>query len=162
LNKKAIQLIKKLKLQKHPEGGYYKQTYSSDIIVNSKGYNGPRHAVTAIYYLVVGDQFSAFHRLRSDEIWNYYAGGSLKLYVIDKGKLTTIRLGKRRGETVQAIVKSGVWFAAALLTNKKSYCLLGCIVSPGFEYSDWQLGKRNELIKMYPQHKKIIEQYATI
>jgi predicted cupin superfamily sugar epimerase len=162
LNKKAIQLIKKLKLQKHPEGGYYKQTYSSDIIVNSKGYNGPRHAVTAIYYLVVGDQFSAFHRLRSDEIWNYYAGGSLKLYVIDKGKLTTIRLGKRRGETVQAVVKSGVWFAAALLTNKKSYCLLGCIVSPGFEYSDWQLGKRNELIKMYPQHKKIIEQYATI
>jgi predicted cupin superfamily sugar epimerase len=161
LNKKAIQLIKKLRLQKHPEGGYYKQTYSSDIIVNSKGYNGPRHAVTAIYYLLVGDQFSAFHRLRSDEIWNYYAGGSLKLYVIDNGKLTRIRLGKRRGETVQAIVKSGVWFAA-LLTNKKSYCLLGCIVSPGFEYSDWQLGKRNELIKMYPQHKKIIEQYATI
>ena len=161
LDKAALHIIKKLGLQKHPEGGYFKETYRSDTRVNTKGYNGSRHAATAIYYLLIGDQFSAFHRMKSDEIWHHYAGGSLILYAIDNRKLAKINLGKREGETFQAVVKAGAWFAASL-NDKKSFCLLGCTVSPGFEYGDWELGKREELIRMYPRHKDIIKQHTII
>ena len=161
MNKDAIQIIKRLKLKKHLEGGYFKQTYTADTMVYIEGYDKPRYISTAIYYMLVGDQFSAFHRIKSDELWHHYTGGSLVLYAIDNGKLTKIKMGKSRGEASQVIIKANTWFAASL-TDKKSYCLLGCTVSPGFDYSDWEIGKRNELIKMYPQHRTIIERYTTI
>jgi len=161
LKKDAIQLIKRLKLKKHPEGGYFKQTYTANTIVNIVGYDKPRCISTAIYYMLVGDQFSAFHRIKSDELWHHYMGSSLTLYAIDNGKLSKIKMGNGTGEVPQVAIKANTWFAASL-NDKKSYCLLGCTVSPGFDYSDWELGKRNELIKMYPQHKKIIERYTTI
>jgi uncharacterized protein len=161
LNKDAIRIIKRLGLKKHPEGGYFKQTYAADIIVNIEGYDKPRYISTAIYYMLVGDQFSAFHKIKSDELWHHYTGGSLILYAIDNGKLTKIKMGKSRGEAPQVAIKANTWFAASL-TDKRSYCLLGCTVSPGFDYSDWELGKRDDLIKMYPQHKTIIERYTTI
>lgn len=161
LNKDAIQIIKRLKLKKHPEGGYFKQTYTADTKVNIEGYDKLRYISTAIYYMLVGDQFSAFHRIKSDELWHHYTGGSLILYAIDNGKLTKIKMGKSRGEAPQVILKANTWFAASL-TDKKSYCLLGCTVSPGFDYSDWEIGKRNELIKTYPQYRTIIERYTTI
>jgi predicted cupin superfamily sugar epimerase len=162
LNKDAVQLIKRLRLKKHPEGGYFKQTYTADTIVNVAGYDKPRYISTAIYYMLVGDQFSALHRIKSDELWHHYTGGSLTLYAIeiDNGKLSKIKMGKRRGEAPQVAIKANTWFAASL-NDKKSYCLLGCTVSPGFDYRDWELGKRNDLIKMYPQHRMIIERYTT-
>jgi len=154
----AAKLIKKLELKKHPEGGYFKQTYGSDTVVTVEGYIGPRNISTAIYYMLVSEQFSAFHRIRSDEIWHYYAGGSTTLYAIDnEGKLSRIRIGKRWAP--QLIIKAGTWFAAAL-DSRKSYCLLGCTVSPGFDYRDWELGKRDELARMHPKHKKLIERYT--
>lgn len=158
MNKEAARLVKKLGLEKHPEGGYFRQTYRSDMIVNVAGYDGPRNISTAIYYMLVGNQFSAFHRIRSDEIWHHYAGGSITLYTIgNNGKLSRIKIG--RGETPQAAIKAGTWFAASL-NSKRSYCLLGCTVSPGFHYRDWELGKRGDLVRTYPQHKKIIERYT--
>jgi uncharacterized protein len=161
LNKDAVQLIKRLGLKKHPEGGYFKETYTADTIVNVAGYDKPRYISTAIYYMLVGDQFSAFHRIKSDELWHHYTGGSLTLYAINNGKLSKIKLGKSRDEAPQIALKANRWFAASL-NDKKSYCLLGCTVSPGFDYRDWELGKRNKLIKMYPQHRTIIERYTVI
>ncbi len=162
LKKDAIQLIKRLRLKKHPEGGYFKETYIADTIVNLVGYDKPRPISTAIYYMLVGDQFSAFHRMKSDELWHHYMGGSLTVYAIDNnGKLSKIKMGKSRSEAAQVAIKANTWFAASL-NDKKSYCLLGCTVSPGFDYRDWELGKRDELIKRYPQHRRIIERYATI
>jgi predicted cupin superfamily sugar epimerase len=161
LNKDAMRIIKRLGLEKHPEGGYFKRTYTSETIVNLPGYDGPRHVSTAIYYMLVANQFSAFHRIRSDELWHHYTGGSLTLYAIDNGELSEIKMGKRRGEAPQVAIKANTWLAASL-KDKKSYCLLGCTVSPGFDYRDWELGRRNELLKMYPQHTKIIERYTTI
>ena len=161
MNKDAVKLIKRLRLKKHPEGGYFKQTYTADKIVNVAGYDKPRYISTAIYYMLVGDQFSALHRIKSDELWHHYTGGSLTLYAIDKGILSKIKMGKSMGEAHQVAIKANTWFAASL-NDKKSYCLLGCTVSPGFDYSDWELGKRHELIKMYPQHRTIIERYTTI
>jgi predicted cupin superfamily sugar epimerase len=161
LNKEAVNLIKRLKLKKHPEGGYFKQTYTADTVVNIVGYDKPRYISTAIYYMLVGDQFSALHRVKSDELWHHYTGGSLTLYAIHSRKLSRIKMGKSRGEASQVVIKANTWFAASL-NDKKSYCLLGCTVSPGFDYNDWELAERNELIKMYPQHRTIIERYTAI
>jgi predicted cupin superfamily sugar epimerase len=153
----VARLVKKLGLGKHPEGGYFKQTYSSGAVVNVEGYDGPRNIATAIYYLLSGNEFSAFHRIKSDEIWHHYAGGPITLYTISHdGKLSKIKVGK---DVPQAIIRAGTWFAAAL-NGKRSYCLLGCTMSPGFDYRDWELGKRDNLIMMYPQYKKIIERYT--
>jgi uncharacterized protein len=158
LNKEALRLVKKLGLEKHPEGGYFRHTYRSDTMANLEGFGGPRSISTAIYYMLARDQFSAFHRLRSDEIWHYYAGGSITLYAIEKdGKLSKTKIG-RRG-VLQAIIKADIWFAAAI-NDKKSYCLVGCTMSPGFDFRDWELGKRDDLIRKYPQHKKIIKRYT--
>jgi predicted cupin superfamily sugar epimerase len=158
VHSKAARLVKKLRLEKHPEGGYYKQTYRSDKIANVEGHDGPRSISTAIYYLLAGKEFSAFHRLRSDEVWHHYAGGTLVLYAIDKdGKLSKIKIGK--SAALQAFIKAGTWFAAAP-ESKKSYCLVGCTVSPGFDYRDWELGKRDELVRTYPQHKALVGRYT--
>jgi uncharacterized protein len=88
VDKRTAQLIKRLGLEKHPEGGYFKRTYTADLIVNVAGYDGPRHVSTAIYYMLVGDEVAAFHRIKSDELWHHYTGGSLILYEIDNGKLS--------------------------------------------------------------------------
>ena len=113
---------------------------------------------TAIYYLLFKNEFSAFHRLKSDEIWRYYAGESIILCAIgSKGKLCKTRIGK--DGAFQAVVKSGVWFAAAL-NKKKSYCLLGCTMSHGFDVRDCELGKREDLLRMSPLQNKIIERYT--
>lgn len=160
MNKEAAQWIKKLRLQKHPEGGYFKETHRSDLTVEIAGYNGPRQVSTSIYYMLVGGQFSAFHRIKSDETWHHYAGGSLALYAMVDGKLSKIKMGKGKGEMPQFTIKANTWFAASL--NDKPYCLLGCTVSPGFDYRDWELGRRDELVRMYPRHKKIIERYTIV
>ena len=158
LDRQSASWIKRLKLEKHPEGGYFKETYRSDISVNVAGHDGPRHAATAILYMLIGDQFSALHRVKSDEIWHHYSGCPLTLHSIGKGgELHKTKMGK--GGTPQAVMKAGTWIAASL-DNKKSYCLVGCTMSPGFGYRDWELGKRAELAKMYPQHKKLIEKYT--
>ena len=156
MNRQAATLVRKLKLQKHPEGGYFRQTYRSGTKVNVKGYGGPRDISTAIYYLLVSGEFSAFHRIRSDEIWHHYSGGAVTLYAIsDDGKLYKIKISR---EMPQTLIKAGTWFAAS--PGKSQYCLLGCTVSPGFDYRDWELGNRSDLAKMYPQHERLIERYT--
>jgi predicted cupin superfamily sugar epimerase len=117
LNKDAVKLIKRLRLKNHPEGGYFKQTYTADTIVNVVGYDKPRYISTAIYYMLVGDQFSALHRIKSDELWHHYTGGSLTLYAIHNGKLSKIKMGKSRGEAPQVAIKANTWFAASTIRN---------------------------------------------
>jgi hypothetical protein len=158
VHKEAAPLIRKLEFEKHPEGGYFKQTYKSDMVVNVEGYDWPRNISTTIYYMLVGGQFSAFHRMKSDELWHHYAGSALVLYTIDKdGKLLKIKISARG--RFQAAVKADTWFAAAL-DNKRSYCLLGCTVSPGFDYRDWKLARKDDLVRTYPQHRALIERYT--
>ena len=162
MNKYAKFWIKKLNLSKHPEGGYFAESYKSDKIIRLSGYDGARSACTAIYYLLTGNQFASFHIMKSDEIWHFYSGSSMTLYIIDsKGKLKEAFLGPNisKGETFQLTIKSGCWFAASL-NEKRSYSLVGCTVSPGFEYKDWEIGNRKRLAELYPQHKQIIERYT--
>ena len=164
-NKKAQYLREKLDLSELPgEGGYYKETYRSDktIILPSET-DGERSISTSIYYLLDGTQFSAFHRLKSDEIWHFYIGSSITLYIINKMEnLSEVKLGSNieKGELFQIQVRAESWFAATV-NDISSYALIGCTVSPGFDYLDFELGDRKKLIERYPQHKSIIEKLTT-
>src|SRR5271165_340190 len=161
--KDASYWIEELKLEPHPEGGYYRQTYRSDVAIAQTalpaGFSGERAVSTAIYFLLDAENFSAFHRLRSDELWHFYAGGPLVVHVIHPdGAYSEIQVGcdPGAGEVLQAVVKAGCWFASRL-RDPKSYALVGCTVSPGFDFEDFELAKREELVRLYPQHRHLIE-----
>jgi uncharacterized protein len=154
--------IKHLGLTRHPEGGYYAATYKSDLTIAAAplppSFHGSRSASTAIYFLLAGTDFSALHRLASDELWHFYAGNSLVVYVIDpQGKLSELHLGNGpdAGEVFQAAVKAGCWFGSRL-KDGNGFALVGCTVAPGFEFADFELAKRSKLTAAYPQHGKLI------
>jgi predicted cupin superfamily sugar epimerase len=161
--KTAEYWIQKLGLEAHPEGGYYRQTYKSDLVL-AKGslpaeFTGARAASTAIYFLLRGEEFSAFHRLRSDEVWHFYVGSTLVVHVIDEGgRYSEILLGSdpECGEVLQAVVKAGSWFGSRV-GDGSGFALVGCTVAPGFEFEDFEMGKREELVREYPEHRAVIE-----
>ncbi|MGI0028125.1 MAG: cupin domain-containing protein [Nitrososphaera sp.] len=161
MNRDAERWKRKLGLKKHPEGGYFAESYNSEVALQIAGFDRPKHILSAIYYMLVGNQFAAFHRIKSDEIWHHYSGCSLILYSIREGTLSRIKLGKNNFEQPQAVLHNGSWIAASLRVPK-SFCLVGCTVSPGFDYRDWELARRGELVKLYPQCKKIIESHTIV
>jgi predicted cupin superfamily sugar epimerase len=166
--KDARYWIEKLALEAHPEGGYFRQTYRSGVLIAKEalppGFSGARAASTAIYFLLDGENFSAFHRLQSDEMWHFYSGGPLAVHVIDpEGRYSEIKLGSdpEANEAFQAVVKAGCWFASHV-RDPESYALVACTVSPGFDFADFELAKRNELVELYPQHRKLIEKFTRL
>jgi predicted cupin superfamily sugar epimerase len=153
-----------LQLQPHPEGGYYRQTYRSPEVVAKahlpERFAGDRVFSTAIYYLLTGRDKSAFHRIKSDEGWHFYDGSPLTIHVLDgQGNYSTIQLGRSlpAGEVPQAVVNAGDLFGATV-NNPDSYTLVGCTVAPGFDFADFEMPSREELLKRYPQHRALIEQ----
>jgi uncharacterized protein len=164
VNEKAKYYIQKLQLQKHPEGGYYREIYRADemfyIDLPKKSFK--RNVSTSIYFLLEGSQVSKFHRLRSDELWHFYDGSSVKIYLIDeKGRLDETILGKKiaDGEVFQTVIKKNNWFAAEVL-NKRSYALIGCTVAPGFDFSDFELAERKNLIDNFSKHAELIKRFT--
>ncbi|MCC7439347.1 MAG: cupin domain-containing protein [Armatimonadetes bacterium] len=154
--------IAHLQLTAHPEGGYFRETYRSAETVSptSSRYTGQRAASTAIYFLLRGNQISRLHRLCADEVWHFYAGSSLTLHLLfASGKYEAIRLGDAigNGEQLQAVIPAGCWFGANL-NRPDSFTLVGCTVAPGFDFQDFEMGTRSELIKKFPQHQEIVEQ----
>jgi uncharacterized protein len=152
--------IERLNLTPHPEGGFYRQTYSADLILDDlpSQFSGSRAASTAIYFLLEGADFSALHRLRSDELWHFYAGRRLSVQVISpEGEYSEILLGSNpeAGESFQAVVTAGCWFGSRL-ADETSFALVGCTVAPGFDFADFELANRDDLIAMYPQHRRLI------
>jgi len=168
MTKNANYWIKKLNLEAHPEGGFYRQTYKADLVLPGEAlppnFTGPRAVSTAIYFLLQGKSFSAFHRLRSDELWHFYAGAPLLVHVIgESGEYSRIPLGSdpEAGEELQAVVKAGCWFASHLrdshLRETTSFALVGCTVAPGFDFEDFELAKGKEMARRYPKHRQLIE-----
>jgi uncharacterized protein len=155
--------INKLQLTAHIEGGAYTRTYCSGLTIAEThlppGFHGPRPASTAIYFLLKKDQFSAMHRIASDELWHFYYGDPLMVYEIDPtGNLTEHLLGNNPENNghFQCVVKAGSWFGSKTKDGGE-YSLVGCTVSPGFDFADFELGKRNALLQLYPQHHTIIQ-----
>lgn len=163
---KAENIIKALNLAPHPEGGYFRETYRSkgEIKQENLGLNfkGNRNYSTCIYFLLISDGFSAFHKIKQDEIWHFYDGSPIMLHLITKDEnYSEIIIGRdlNQGQVPQFVVASGTWFAAKVI-NKKDYSLLGCTVAPGFNFLDFELAKRNDLIAQYPQYKSIITTFT--
>lgn len=158
--KRVEKLISKLDLKAHPEGGFYRQTYRDDGQVT--GYDGidlsrPHAASTAIYFLMTEGNFSALHRLKEDEVWHFYEGSSLSVHVIEEdGTHREIRLGSNldAGDVYQAVVKRGTIFGSCV---DEGYALVGCTVAPGFEFEDFELIPKKELLNGYPNHRTLIE-----
>jgi len=157
--------IKYLNLQPHPEGGWYKESYRSEEIIKKEnlpqGFHGDCNISTSIYYLLESPDFSAFHRIKSDEIWHFYAGDVLTIYVIDaEGNLSELLLGNNswKDEFPQHVVPKGSWFAAKV--NNGSFALVGCTVAPGFDFNDFEAGKKEDLQAQFPTHKKIIAKFC--
>ena len=166
MNKKAKEYIDKLQLKVHPEGGYFSEVYRSEELIKvnhlSERYNSSRSLSTSIYFMLEGNQFSSFHRLKSDELWHFYDGTALTIIVINEmGLLDKIRLGNdlNKSETFQTVIKKNSWFAAELI-DKNSFALIGCTVSPGFDFDDFELGNRNDLVKEFPQYEEVIVKFT--
>jgi predicted cupin superfamily sugar epimerase len=158
----ARRWIDALQLQRHPEGGYYRQTYRAAEMLRKESlpprFSGDRAFSTAIYFLLESGDFSALHRIKQDEVWHFYDGSSLTVHVIDpEGNYTALRIGRDldKGETPQAMVKAGCLFGATV-NDPGSYALAGCTVAPGFDFADLEMPSRAELCRFYPQHREII------
>ncbi|RRO20303.1 cupin domain-containing protein [Flavobacteriaceae bacterium 14752] len=159
-------IINKLNLQPHPEGGYFKETYRSqgEILESSLGkdYTGNRNYSTSIYFLLTSNQFSAFHRITQDEIWHFYEGSPVKIHMISKaGDYSSIVVGRdfTKDQLPQYVVKGGIWFAAEVL-DEKSFSLVGCTVSPGFDFKDFEMPSRQTLLELFPDLKSVITRFS--
>ncbi len=153
--------IEKLGLQKHPEGGWFAEVYRAEGIIPASAllnHKGERSLSTSIYFLLEGKDFSAFHRIKSDEVWHFYAGCGVNIFSIDsEGKLAVHSIGG--GNSFQSVIRAGEWFAAKP-GDENSFSLVGCTVAPGFDFADFEMGKREELEKQFPQHTKLIQQFT--
>jgi len=155
--------IRQLQLSSHVEGGAFKEVYRSELSIAQKAlpifFQGDRNVCTSIYFLLASGQFSAFHRIASDELWHFYYGDPLLIYELGHaGDLTTHRLGPNieNGESFQTVVKAGSWFASVPAEGSE-YALVGCTVSPGFDFKEFELADRATLSQQYPEHAALIE-----
>jgi len=159
-------LIEQYRLQPHPEGGFFAETYRSAGLIPEAAlptdFAGERHFSTAIVFLLKENDFSALHRLRQDEIWHFYLGGALRLVMISpEGKFSEIILGRNgaAGDVVQAVVPAGYWFGATPIEGA-AFSFVGCTVAPGFDFADFELAKRPEILAQFPDLETIILRFT--
>ncbi len=152
----AAHWIKQLDLLPHPEGGYYKEVYRSADKITRPNSPGQKDAVTSIYYLLEGADYSGFHRIGSDELWYFHKGVPLCIHVIDgKGNYTRLDLSDVAPGSLSVAVKAGDWFAAEI-PAKTGFTLVSCAVAPGFDFTEFEMAKKDELLAAYPQHTIVI------
>jgi predicted cupin superfamily sugar epimerase len=154
--------INHLNLQPHPEGGFFRESYRAPLMIPQSAlpatFCGSRNASTAIYFLLSGEHFSALHRLAADEVWHFYAGSALLVHVFDPGgNHSVIKLGQNAeaGEEFQCVVPAGHWFGSCLEYGG-TYALAGCTVAPGFDFAEFEMAQRGELLAQYPEHREVI------
>lgn len=160
----AEEIIKRLHLVPLPEeGGYYRQTFKSDgILAHLPNHKGPRSFSTAIYYLVTPEEFSALHRVPQVEMFHFYLGDPVEMIQItESGHLTRLVIGTDLavGHEPQVTVAPNVWQGTRLLAGGK-FALMGCTVTPGFEFADFEIQTRDELTRRFPTHAKMIERFT--
>lgn len=153
--------VKHLDLKPHPEGGYYKETYRATEKISDAGlperFEGARNFSTAIYFLLRSEDRSLFHRIKSDELWHFHAGGTLEIFVLTTDGLVVHRLGPNveQGDALQVVVPANTWFGAKVIGDN-AYTLAGCTVAPGFDFRDFEMANFFELLKEFPKHGDLI------
>ena len=156
--KDAKYWVNKLKLLHHPEGGFYKEIYRSANTFIPAEIGEYRNYITSIYFLIEAGNVSHFHSIKQDELWFYHAGAPLSVYCINNdGSLNLIKIGPNpdKGEVLQAMVPANRIFGSK---SSGEFSLVSCVVAPGFDFTDFKLYKKSELLKQYPQHKEIIDE----
>jgi len=155
-------IVERFGLVPHPEGGFFREVYRSNLMLEHPGipdeFDAKRSAGTLIYFLLCGDDFSAFHRVRwSDEVWHLYAGGPLEIFTIDGERnlhRSTLTADLMNGEPTK-LIPAGTWQSARPAAGA-SWALGGCTVSPGFDFGDFDMPPAAELIRQYPEHESTI------
>lgn len=163
MNPTCKAIIEKFNLISHQEGGFFQLLYEDQFILSKKTlpqkYNGDRTLWNGIYYLLPPQSKSIFHRIRMNELWNFYSGGDLELFEIDQnGTLTKTILGTNINDPLVLpahVVQNGNWMAAKPIC-KDSFSFVSCITAPGFTFDDWEEGKRSLLMEKFPQHSDLI------
>ena len=159
----TARLIDLLDLQPHPEGGWYAETFRSPVGVSLPD-GRERSAVTAIHFLLKAGGFSAWHRVSSDEIWHFQRGNPLELVTIDPnggGAAVTTLLGPdlARGMKTHHAVPAG-WWQAARPVGPEGHTLMVCTVSPGFDFADFEMPGREELLGLLPGQRDLILEFT--
>ncbi len=154
----AEEIIRLLNLKPHPEGGYYRESYRSPVVV--PGSHPARVYSTAIYYLLIPGSVSKMHRIKADETFHFYLGDPVTWVLLEpQGNMRKVVLGKDigRGQQLQLVIPAGTWFGG-YLNEGGAYGLMGTTVAPGFEFEDFELARRDDLLKVFPQAEKQIIQ----
>src|SRR5262245_14356350 len=160
----AEQIIERLKLVPLTiEGGYFRETYRAPLSVPAgalpRSYNGDRNVSTAIYYLLTPNTFSAIHVVKSDEVFHFYAGDAVEMLQLGPDRNARVVIMSNdlaAGHEPQLVVPAGIWQGCRLVLGGK-WALMGCTVAPSFDYSDFALADRAELVAMHPEHVELIE-----
>jgi predicted cupin superfamily sugar epimerase len=150
--------IERLNLQRHPEGGWFSEFWRSDEQLKlpmDRYHDNARNLGTSIYFMLAKEDRSALHRLQSDELWYFHAGGKIEIYIIDptNGSLTIKQMSLE--DELQVLLPRGTWFGAKVIEG--NFVLVGCAVVPGFDFSDFELGEYQQLLATFPQHKAIVD-----
>ena len=150
---RAQEIIARLGLAPHPERGFFVETHRAATTVSAASHAGPRAASTAIYFLVTADAPATYlHRLLSDEVFHLYEGGPLdilRLHPDGRSDVARLGLDLAAAERPQVVIPAGAWFGTELAAGA-AYCLVGCTVAPGFEFTDFDLAAGPELAARYP------------
>lgn len=147
----VMNIAERLQLVEHPEGGFYREYYRSSITVPTE--QGPRSAATSIWFCLPVGVVSHFHRLSNDEIWYWHEGGPAIVHIIyPEGRYEHVKLGPPPS-AYMAVLPAGTWFGAE---SDGADVLVSAMVAPGFDFSDFELARRDELIALFPQHEEII------
>ena len=159
----AAKMIARLDLTRHPEGGWFRETYRSSEQIPAAAlperFSGSRALCTAIYFLLEQGDFSALHRIKSDELWHHHAGSSLLIHIFTPDEDYRVeRLGAdlAAGDRFQVMVPAGSWFGAEPVAGGATFALVGCTVAPGFDFRDFVLADRADVCAAYPRHAPLV------
>lgn len=149
-------LVEKLQLIPHPEGGFYSETYRSEDRLKTN--SGKRNLSTAIYFLLTSENVSKFHRIKSDELWFFHEGSTLTIHTLSELGHKQFSLGHTSPKDKaypQQLVSANTIFGSSV-DESESYALVSCVVSPGFDFADFELFEAEDLLPLFPEAEKII------
>ena len=148
-------VIDSLGLEPHPEGGFYREMHRASSLIKEANGNS-KNAYSSIYYLLSGHDFSAWHRIHSDETWFFHLGCDIAIHYFDsKNSLAAVQIGLESMQ-FQATVPAGTWFAAKPV-RAESFCLVSCVVGPAFTFTEFEMGQRQTLLDSFGTSDKHIE-----